>query len=304
MPRVLPVIAPMAEALWHGYDQVQLDDQYKASGTRIPNPDEYLDRWRADSLALRQNSECQLNVRFGNHPEEHYDVFRADAPRGPVHIFIHGGYWYSMSSKEFSFVARGLNPAGFTVVVLNYALCPSVGMTELVRQVKTGIAHVHANAADWGADPDRLTISGHSAGGHLVATALTTDWPSFAPGRPADMVKAGLSLSGLYDLEPVRLCYVNAHLRMDQAEAQALSPAKNLRHAGCALTVAVGGRESEQFHWHQEHFSAVWGRRTGMPPRVIDLPGHHHFSLLDELADPQGVLAREAARQAGLELPR
>ena len=114
------------------------------------------------------------------------------------------------------------------------------------------------------------------------------------------MVKAGLSLSGLYDLEPVRLSYVNAYLRMNPAEAQALSPAKHLRHACGALTVAVGGRESEQFHWQQEHFSAVWGERAGMPPRVIDLPGHHHFSLLDELANPHGVLAREAARQAGL----
>ncbi len=290
----------MADALWHGYDQAQLDDQYKASGTRIPNPGEYLERWRADSLALRQTSDCLLNVRFGDHPEEHYDVFRAAGPRAPVHVFIHGGYWYTMSSKEFSFVARGLVSEGCTVVVLNYALCPTVGMTELVRQVKAGIAHVYAHATDWGADPDRLTISGHSAGGHLVATALTTDWPSFAPGRPSDMVKAGLSLSGLYDLEPVRLSYVNAYLRMNPAEAQALSPAKHLRHACGALTVAVGGRESEQFHWQQEHFSAVWGERTGMPPRVIDLPGHHHFSLLDELANPHGVLARKAARQAGL----
>ena len=289
----------MADALWHGYDQVQLDDQYKASGTRIPNPGEYLERWRADSLAWRQNSDCLLNVPFDDHPEAHYDVFRAAGPRAPVHIFIHGGYWYSVSSKEFSFVATGLVPAG-TVVVLNYALCPTVGMTELVRQVKAGIAHVYAHAADWGADPQRLTISGHSAGGHLVATALSTDWPSFAPGCPADMVKAGLSLSGLYDLEPVRLCYVNAQLRMDAAEAQALSPAKHLQHARGALSVAVGGRESEQFHWHQEHFSSVWGERTGMPPRVIDLPGHHHFSLLDELANPQGVLAREATRLAGL----
>lgn len=290
----------MGAAVWHGYDQVELDDQYKASGTRIRNPLEYLERWRADSLALRARGDCLLDVRYGPHPEEHLDVFLATRPHAPVHVFIHGGYWYSLSSKEFSFIARGLLPAGFVAVVLNYALCPSVGMTELVRQVKAGIAHVHAHAADWGADPDRLTISGHSAGGHLVASALTTDWPALSPGRPANMVKAGLSLSGLYDLEPVRLSYVNAHLRMDQAEAEALSPAKHLQHARGALSVAVGGRESEQFHWHQEHFSAVWGNRTGLPPRVVDLPGHHHFSLLDELSSPGGVLAREAARLAGL----
>jgi arylformamidase len=290
----------MGEPFWHGYDQAQLDDQYRASGTRIPNPGDFLDRWRTESRELRASSDCLLERRFGPHPDEHYDVFRSVKASAPVHIFIHGGYWHSMTSQEFSFVAKGLLPAGFVVVVLNYAVCPGVSMTELVRQVKTGIAHVHAHARDWGGDPDRLTVSGHSAGGHLVATALTTDWPSFAPGRPADMVKAGLSLSGLYDLEPIRHSYVNAHLRMDQAEAAALSPAKHLQHARGALTVAVGGRESEQFHWHQEHFSAVWGERTGTPPRVVDLPGHHHFSLLDELSKPHGALAREARRLGGL----
>ena len=290
----------MGEPLWHGYDQVQLDDQYKASGSRLPNPGDYLDRWRSEGAAWRASSDCLLDVPYGAHPEETCDVFRPSAAHAPVHVFIHGGYWYSMSSKEFSFVTQGLVPAGFLAVVLNYALCPTVSMTELVRQVKAGIAYVHAHAHDWGGDPDRLTISGHSAGGHLVASALTTDWPRFAPGRPADMVKAGLSLSGLYELEPVRVSYVNAHLRMDAAEAAALSPARHLEHARGALTVAVGGRESEQFHWHQEHFSQVWGERTGMAPRVVALPGHHHFSLLDELSSPQGVLAREARRLAGL----
>ena len=290
----------MGDPIWHGYDQAALDDQYKASGTRIRNPEEYLARWRADSAAWRAASDCLPDVRYGPHPDETCDVFRPAATKAPVHIFIHGGYWYTMTSKEFSFVAKGLVPAGFVAVVLNYALCPGVSMTELVRQVRAGIAHVHAHAHTWGGDPDRLSISGHSAGGHLVASAMATDWPAFAPGRPADMVKSGLSLSGLYQLEPVRLSYVNAHLRMDAAEAAALSPARHLQHARGALTVAVGGRESEQFHWHQEHFSAAWGERTGTPPRVVDLPGHHHFSLLDELADPQGVLAREVCRQAGL----
>jgi arylformamidase len=290
----------MAEPLWHGYDQAQLNDQYKASGTRIPNPEEYLASWRARSEQFRASSDCVLNVRFGPHPEEHFDVFRTARPNAPVHIFIHGGYWYSLSSKEFSFIAEGLAPAGFVAVVLNYALCPTITMTELVRQVKAGIAHVHAHARDWGGDPDRLTVSGHSAGGHLAATALTTDWPGFSRGKPADMVKAGLSLSGLYDLEPVRMSYVNEHVRMTQAEAAALSPCKHLEHARGDLTMAVGGRESEQFHWQQEHFGAVWAQRTGTPPRVIDLPAHHHFSLLDELASPSGVLAQEVRRQIGL----
>ena len=287
------------DSLWHGYDQLELDDQYKASGTRIRNPSDYLARWRADSQLFRESCECLLNVPFGAHSEEHIDVFRTARQHAPVHVFIHGGYWYSMSSKEFSFIAKGLTTSGFLVVILNYALCPSVSMTELVRQVKTGIAYVHAHARDWGGDPDRLSISGHSAGGHLVATAMATDWPSFSRGRPSDMIKAGLSISGIYDLEPVRLSYVNEHLRMEQAEALALSPCRHLKHSLGALSMAVGGRESEQFHWQQEHFGSVWAERHGAAPRVIDLPGHHHFSLLDELSTPSGVLAQEVRRLNG-----
>jgi arylformamidase len=205
-----------------------------------------------------------------------------------------------MTSKEFSFVARGIVESGIVAVVMNYALCPGVTMTELVRQVRAGLAHVHANAREWGGDPDRLTVSGHSAGGHLTAMAMTTDWPRFSPGAPVDMIKAGLSLSGLYELEPVRLCYVNEHLRMSPGEAAALSPCKHPDHARGALTLAVGGRESEQFHWQQEHFCRVWAERTGVSPRVVDLPGHHHFSLLDELANRDGVLAKELRRLNGL----
>lgn len=291
----------MIEAqLWHGYDRADLDDQYRASGRRIRDPDAWLARWRADGERLRASTDCVLDVRFGPHPDEHYDVFRARGPHAPVHVFLHGGYWQGLSSKDFSFVVTGLLESGFVAVVLNYALCPSVTMTELVRQVRAGLAHVHAHAADWGGDPNRLSVSGHSAGGHLCAMAMTTDWPRFAPGRPADMIKAGLALSGLYDLEPIRLCYVNDQLHMTREEAAALSPAKHLEHARGALSVAVGGRESEQFHWQQDHICRTWAERTGVPPRVIDLPGHHHFSLLDELADAGGVLAAEVRRLNGM----
>jgi arylformamidase len=291
----------MGETLWHGYDRAELDGQYRASGTRIPNPEDFLASWKADSARLRGASDCLLDVRFGTHRDAHLDVFRAARPNAPLHVFIHGGYWQSMTSKEFSFVAAGPVQSGITTIVINYALCPDVTMTELVDQVRAGIAFAHAHARDWGADPDRLTVSGHSAGGHLTAIAMATDWPRFAPGRPADMIKAGLAVSGLYDLEPVRLCYANDKLGMDAAEAAALSPAKHLAHARGALSLAVGGRESEQFHWHQEHFAARWAERTGVPPRIIDLPGHHHFSLLDELASADGVLARELRRLNGLE---
>jgi arylformamidase len=290
----------MAEGLWHGYDKDELDDQYRASGRRVPNFADYVAKWVADGETLRKAGNCLLDVRFGSHPAEHFDVFPAQQKDAPIHVFIHGGYWQSLTSKEFSFVASGLVPAGITTVVINYEICPNVTMTELVRQVRAGVAYAHEHARDWGADPDRLTVSGHSAGGHLTAALMTTDWQHFAPGRPADVVKGGLALSGLYNLEPIQLCYVNDKLHMDKQEAYALSPTTHLTHARGALSLAVGGRESEQFHWQQEHFGALWTERTGQPPRVVDLPAHNHFSLLNELSNTGGVLAREVRHLNGM----
>jgi arylformamidase len=288
----------MGEALWHGYDKEQLDIQYRAS-SRIPDGPRFFERWAADSQAVRDACSNVLDIRFGSHPAEHFDVFMASAPRAPIHVFIHGGYWQSFSSKEFSFIARGLVPAGITTVVLNYGICPDVTMTELVRQCRAGMAYVHEHARDWGADPDRLSVSGHSAGGHLTAMLCSTDWSRFAPGRPGDMVKAGLAISGLYDLEPVRLSYPNDKLHMDKAEAAALSPSKHLAHARGAMSVAVGGEESDEFHWQQGQFAAAWAKQTGVAPTVVDLAGLHHFSVLDELSMPDGRLAREVRRQLG-----
>ncbi len=288
----------MGEILWHGYDKEKLDEQYRAS-LRIPDPPRYFERWAADSQKTRDTYRSALGVKFGPHPAEHFDVFMAAKPKAPIHIFIHGGYWQSFSSKEFSFIAMGLVPAGVTAVVLNYEICPNVTMTELVRQCRAGIAYIHEHAREWGADPDRIGVSGHSAGGHLTAMLCSTDWPRFAPGRPADTVKAGLAISGLYDLEPIRLSFPNDKLHMDKAEAEALSPSKHLQHARGAMSVAVGGEESKEFHWQQEHFAAAWAKRTGTAPAVIDLPGLHHFSVLDELGNPDGKLAREVRRQLG-----
>src|SRR3990172_8660894 len=190
----------------------------------------------------------------------------------PVHVFVHGGYWHRMDKRDFSFVARGLVPAGAAVCTINYALIPTVDMDELVRQCRAAIVWVHANAASFGGDPDRITVSGHSAGGHLLAVAIATHWTAL--GAPADVLKAGCGISGLYDLEPIRLCYLNEILGLSPEAARRHSPVHGVPARAGPLSLAVGGLEGREYHRQTDDLAAAW-RARGLVCDVLDLPGLH-----------------------------
>lgn len=282
--------------VYRDYDQEALDAQYTGRG-RIPDYDSYLPRWTADSLAVRTARRCLLDVPYGESVHETLDVFIPERPRGPVHLFFHGGYWQSLSSKQFAFAAPAYLDAGAIWIAVDYALCPSVTMTELARQCRAATAFAWAHARDWGGDPEQLFVAGHSAGGHITALLLSTEWRQFAAGLPRAPVKGGLAISGLYDLEPIRLSYVNNKLRMDEAEAHALSPIQHVPTRAAPLAVAVGGEESAEFHRQQADFVARWRARR-RPLTVIDLPGLNHFSVMDDYAN--GTLEQAALAQMGL----
>src|SRR5262245_65860620 len=192
----------MGETIFFGYDRAGLDREYNNSA-KIPNAAEYLGRYPAESARAREALPGRLDLRYGPKPGETLDVF---LPEGegpwPIHVFVHSGYWRSLDKRDFSFVARAFQPAGVLAVVINYALIPTVDMDELVRQVRSSIAWLHRNAASLGGDPPRLTVSGHSAGGHLVAILMSTDWRRFA-GIPHDANEAGLGLMGISALASI-----------------------------------------------------------------------------------------------------
>jgi arylformamidase len=187
-------------------------------------------------------------------------------------------------------VARALVPAGIATVVINYALMPEVTLAELVRQCRASIAWVFRNAGSFGGDPGRITISGHSAGGHLVAMLMATDWAAFA-GLPADVVKAGAGISGLYDLEPVRLCYLNDVLALTPDDARAHSPIHLTPKHAVPLLLPLGALEGPEYHRQTDEMAAAW-RRHGGRSDVLDLPGHDHFSIVWELSERDAPLAR------------
>jgi arylformamidase len=257
--------------------------------------DAYFRDYAVESERVRAKLRHEDAAAFGPTPPEHVDIYPAAAANAPVHLFIHGGYWRAFSSKDFAFVAEGLNAHGIAAVLANYALCPEVRIGEIVRQCRAALAWTWKNAKHFGADPNRLTVSGHSAGGHLTAMMLATDWTQW--GLPADAIKAALPISGLYDLAPFPHSFLQPILRLDDSQVRAESPLQNPVRARCPVLVAVGGAESAEFHRQAEEYVAHL-KRAAIAVDYADLGGRDHFNVLDDLAMPEGPLCAWLAARA------
>lgn len=282
--------------VFRGYDQDALDAQYNLRA-RHPDFQAHFDDWAARSARARQALPCRLDVPYGEAPGETLDVFPAARADAPVQVFIHGGYWQLLDKSDFSFLAEPWVRAGAAAVLVNYDLAPRVSMDEIVRQARAAVAWSCRHARGFGGDPERVYVSGHSAGGHLTAMALLHDWA--AEGLPGDAVKGGVAISGLYELEPVRLTYLNEALQLDEGAARRNSPLHALRPVRAPLVVAVGGGESEEFLRHSATFAEAW-RQQGNAGGHLAVPGHNHFTVLGELTVPGAPLGRALLEQMGL----
>lgn len=288
------------------YDQAALDAEYNNS-EKVPDAADKLQKYADMSAELRSQLAGRLGVAYGPDQEEVLDIFPAlEAAKGPaspapIQVFIHGGYWMKMTKDDFSYVARAFAPKGCATVVINYALIPAVGMDELVRQCRAALAWTHRNAASIGGDPDRIFISGHSAGGHLVAMMMATDWLEFddlSPTLPRDLIKGGCGISGLYDLEPIRLCYLNEVLTLTGIEAARNSPVQMKPGGSGKLLLTVGGEEGPEYRRQSEDLAAAW-RGHGVDVEVAVLEKQNHFTIVEQLSDPDAELSRLILQQMG-----
>ena len=212
------------DAVYRGYSPGELERLY-SHRHRIEGYDDYLERWPRESAAAREHLATVADVAYGSRAAESYDVFPA-GPGAPVLVFFHGGYWFSQDKGNFEFMAPAFVARGTTFVSANYPLCPEVTLPEIVDACRRCMMHVRDNAQTWGADPERVYVSGHSAGGHITACVMSTQWTNLRPGTPGDLVRGGVAISGVYDVEPIRFVEMNDTLRIDAATARdCLAPA-------------------------------------------------------------------------------
>ena len=285
----------MAEAVYLHYDQAELDRQLNLRA-RWPEHPEHLARWAEDSAALRRRLGGETDLAFGPSAGERLDLFVSPTATAapPLMAFIHGGYWQALDKSDFTYLAPPYLEAGIAFASLNYDLTPHVSIEEIVRQIRAALAWLYREGGAHGFDPERLFVSGHSAGGQLVGMTLATDWPRLDPGLPADLVKGGVSVSGVYDLEAIRLSYHQKLVQLDPDMARRMSPLGNLPKSAGPLVAAVGSEETEEFHRQQAAYLAAW-RGAGLAARVVELPGRNHFTAIDTLGEPGHPLFTAAA---------
>ncbi len=272
------------------FDQEGLDAEYN-NRAKVPNFGEYLQWYIQRSQETRLELNSFLDISYGSSFAETLDIFYTGTSNSsgslkPVHVFFHGGYWHALNKHEFSYVANATLGLDALCVVVNYALIPEVDMEELVTQCRRALIWLWHHVAEYGGDPGRIIVSGHSAGGHLTAMLSATDWPALEFGCPQNLVKGALIISGLMDLEPIRLCYLNDVLNLDEITAQRNSPALLENYSEAKIHCFYGDQEGEEYRRQSDALAARWDNATS-----TSLPGQDHFTICMMLDDPDSILA-------------
>ncbi len=263
---------------------------------RVPEHPQIFERWVREGAAYRDEAtkegRTEIGLKYGPSPRQTIDIFKPrGGGKGPLVLFIHGGYWRSLEPSSFSQVARGMNAHGVTVAVSGYDLVPQVSIGQIIEQTQA------ACLALWKKLGQRIMVSGHSAGGHLAACMMATDWKKLDASAPADLITVGYAISGLYDLEVLMHLSGNAEFKLDAAEARRISPLFWPVGTGHVLDAVVGGDESSEFLRHSKTIADAW-RAKGVETRYEAIPGLNHFTICDPMADPNSAMTKRLVELA------
>lgn len=281
-------------------DPAWLNAQYN-NRARIPEHPAILRYWADASAAAFKRTDWVLDAAYGDHASERLDILPARSG-APVFVYIHGGYWRALDKRDHAFIAPPLHEAGAMVVQLNYALCPAVSIEHIVLQMVQALAWVYRHAEEHGGDRERIVVAGHSAGGHLATMLLACDWRAVASDLPRDLVKSALSISGVYELEPLRHApFLAPDIGLSEVSALRLSPLRMPAPKSGSLVTIVGADESEEFLRQADAMSTAWG-----PDIVVAnerVAGKNHMNVLNDLADPRSTTYAHALALLGLSGP-
>ena len=283
----------MAEKLYCGYNKDELENLYNQKH-RIPNYEDYPINWKRDSDRARKELETKMDVRYGDHSLETYDVFVGN-PGSPVHVFFHGGYWYSQDKSNFEFMAPAFVDKGWTFVGANYPLCPNVTMTELIHSCRKMVLDIFSRLNTWGLDGSAIHLAGHSAGAQIVSILATTEWDRHTQNQHP-LISRTMGISGIYDLQPVIYIDRNLEIGLTNDDVSEFSPMYSSEPFVGELMLAVGTHEgSEKVRQMQDYAKKQGGRGKGSQSALIE--NANHFSILDHYADRDGVLFKLATEK-------
>lgn len=260
---------------------------------RVPEHPGIIAGWARDAAAYREQAVCELGISYGEGERQRYDLFKPQEAKGEaIVLFIHGGYWQALDPSFFSHMARGLNAHGVPVAVAGYDLCPQVELGHIVWEMQ------QAAAALWRQFERPIVAAGHSAGGHLAACLLATDWKNVDPDLPEQIVPAAYGISGLYNLKPLTETSINDALRLTMESAERESPLFWPAPSRLVMDAVVGGDESEEYLKQSRRIVDVWGLE-GVQTRYEEIAGANHFTVLAGLAEPENGMTRRIAELAG-----
>ena len=268
--------------------QSEIDREYNAV-LMIPDLKPYIE---SDAKANEKVCNDLYNIpdlKYGPTPNETLDIFPAENPCSPVFVFIHGGYWRSMSSRDFSLVARGPVGRGVTVVLPNYSLCPAVSIPEITRQTRASIVWVYQNISRFNGDPDRIFIGGHSAGGQQVGMLVSTRWKEDYD-IPDNVIKGGFPISGIFDLAPLYYSWLQPVIMLDKYVISTQSPQFQIPDHSPPVLISVGGDESFEFKRQSECYNTSLLKK-GLKSELFIQSGKNHFTSFRELNDPDSLLS-------------
>jgi arylformamidase len=256
---------------------------------RVPENPAIMAGWARDAAAWRE-LHAPRSIRYGAGVRNTIDLFPGDN-NGPIVAFIHGGYWQAFDGSSFSHLAAGLNAHGIGVAIPSYDLCPAVTVDQIIGQMRAASRELARLGRS-------LVISGHSAGGHLSACMLATDWPALDASLPRDLVVGAYSISGLFELEPMVETSINKALRLDSATAVAASPLFWKAPARGSLDAVVGENESAEYFRQSRTIVDRWGA-AGLATRFGTVPSANHFTAIAPLSDPNSAMVARLKELAG-----